>query len=134
MSPPTTRSQAPPPPIAVCYDEPTVPAFPLKLYTMLEDPNTDDIIGWSQTGDSFVVYQPAEFSHLVLPQFFKHSNFQSFIRQLNLYEFHKLKQAAPTFDDMNNLSSNTMTMTTIVTTDTPMTVSLMISIVFVMEC
>jgi hypothetical protein len=118
----------------VWFDEPTVPAFPLKLYTMLEDPNTDDIIGWSQTGDSFVVYQPAEFSQLVLPQFFKHSNFQSFIRQLNLYEFRKLRQAAPTFDDMNSLSSNTMTMTTIVTTDTPMTVSLMISIVFVMEC
>jgi heat shock transcription factor len=67
MPPPTTISQAPPPPIAVCFDEPTVPAFLLKLYTMLEDPNTDDIIGWSQTGDSFVVYQPAEFSQLVFP-------------------------------------------------------------------
>jgi len=60
---------------------------------MLEDPNTDDIIAWSPKGDTFIVYKPADFSGLVLPQFFKHSNFQSFIRQLNLYGFHKLKQA-----------------------------------------
>jgi hypothetical protein len=85
-------------PQQICFDEPSVPAFLLKLYTMLEDPNTDDIISWSQSGESFVVHKPSEFSTLMLPQFFKHSNFQSFVRQLNLYGFHKLKQA-PNFHE-----------------------------------
>merc|ERR1712110_494879 len=89
----TGARQPPPPPSAVAFDEPSVPAFLLKLYTMLEDPNSDDIIGWSTKGDTFIVYNPSDFASMVLPQFFKHSNFQSFIRQLNLYGFHKLKQA-----------------------------------------
>ena len=50
-----------------------------------------EIATWSETGDNFVVKNVEKFSSTVLPQYFKHSNFSSFARQLNFYGFRKLK-------------------------------------------
>jgi hypothetical protein len=49
---------------------------------MLED-GSQDLICWSSTGDYFSVYNSALFSKEILPQYFKHNNWQSFVRQLN---------------------------------------------------
>lgn len=43
------------------------------------------IVSWNGEGTGFVVWSPAEFSQLILPKYFKHNNFSSFIRQLNTY-------------------------------------------------
>jgi len=61
------------------------PPFLKKTFEMVEDPRTDPVVSWSQTRDSFVVWDSQEFSKTLLPKYFKHSNFSSFIRQLNTY-------------------------------------------------
>lgn len=64
-------------------------AFIHKLYSMLEDPNIQHLISWSNNNDSFVMSPSNEFSK-VLAQYFKHTNISSFVRQLNMYGFHKV--------------------------------------------
>ena len=59
--------------------------FLLKTYDMVDDSSTDDIVAWSLTRKSFIVWNPPEFARLLLPTYFKHNNFSSFIRQLNTY-------------------------------------------------
>jgi len=45
----------------------------------------------SEDGESFLVKNPEQFEKTVIPEFFKHSKFSSFIRQLNFYGFRKVK-------------------------------------------
>lgn len=59
--------------------------FLLKTYDMVDDSATDEIVSWSSNKKSFVVWNPPEFARLLLPTYFKHNNFSSFIRQLNTY-------------------------------------------------
>jgi osomolarity two-component system response regulator SKN7 len=58
---------------------------------MLEDPSHQDVARWGKDGDTFVVVEGEKFTRSILPKHFKHSNMSSFIRQLNKYDFHKVK-------------------------------------------
>ncbi|KJZ76743.1 hypothetical protein HIM_03620 [Hirsutella minnesotensis 3608] len=68
--------------------------FVRKLFRMLEDPSHQDVARWGKDGDTFVVVEGEKFTRSILPKHFKHSNMSSFIRQLNKYDFHKVKPSS----------------------------------------
>ncbi|KAK6115915.1 hypothetical protein DH2020_008184 [Rehmannia glutinosa] len=64
----------------------SVPApFLTKTYQLVDDPTTDHIVSWGEDDTTFVVWRPPEFARDLLPNYFKHNNFSSFVRQLNTY-------------------------------------------------
>ena len=83
------------------------------LCRMLEDSSFAHVVSWNSAGDAFVVkvgkmrlsllhadllktliiQDMNEFTKSILPRMFKHSNFASFVRQLNKYDFHKVKNS-----------------------------------------
>ena len=86
-----------------------VPAFLAKLWKMVDNPDTgeqtlsnllgekiinilfkDSLICWTEEGNSFCIRNQSEFARSLLPYYYKHSNMASFVRQLNMYGFHKV--------------------------------------------
>ena len=50
----------------------------------------DDYICWTDDGTSFRIRDQSQFASCLLPYYYKHSNMASFVRQLNMYGFHKV--------------------------------------------
>ncbi|XP_033146632.1 uncharacterized protein LOC103863505 isoform X2 [Brassica rapa] len=86
MNPFQLQEGDPPPKPVEGLHEVGPPPFLIKTFEIVEDPNTDHIVSWNRGGTSFVVWDLHSFSTFLLPRHFKHSNFSSFIRQLNTYE------------------------------------------------
>lgn len=75
-----------------------------KLYDMLSNDSISNLIRWAPDLTSFYVF-PGEKFCKVLAQYFKHTNVSSFIRQLNMYGFHKVSDnnsSAPSSESKNN--------------------------------
>ncbi|KAK4356481.1 hypothetical protein RND71_025452 [Anisodus tanguticus] len=64
--------------------------FLTKTYQLVDDPSSDHIVSWGEDETTFVVWRPSEFAKDLLPNYFKHNNFSSFVRQLNTYGFKKI--------------------------------------------
>lgn len=47
----------------------------------------ENVISWSEDGTIFSINDINNFSNYILPKFFKHNNYQSFVRQLYMYGF-----------------------------------------------
>ncbi|XP_077031356.1 heat shock factor protein 2 isoform X4 [Agelaius phoeniceus] len=83
---PPQPPQQPSPPFA----SPGVPAFLSKLWALLGETPSNQLITWSQNGKSFLVLDEQRFAKEILPKYFKHNNMASFVRQLNMYGFRKV--------------------------------------------
>ena len=73
-------------------DSSCLPVFISKLLRMLSPSENADAITWGNDGTTVLIRDRTAFESKVIPKFFKHSNLPSFVRQLNLYGFHKTTQ------------------------------------------
>lgn len=64
-------------------------SFLEKLWEILDEPSNEPYICWQPEGLSFVILDIQDFEANVLTKYFKHSNHNSFVRQLNMYAFVK---------------------------------------------
>jgi hypothetical protein len=69
--------------------------FTLKMLEMMKRPEnlTSDgkfpLLSWSPDGNNVILREPKHFGQTLLPLYFKHTNYLSFIRQLNGHGFRK---------------------------------------------
>lgn len=61
----------------------------LMYNSFLDNNKNENLIRWSDDGNSFIVIDEDEFARTLIPELFKHNNYASFVRQLNMYGFHK---------------------------------------------
>ena len=68
--------------------------FITKLFEIVEKPSTNDSIRWGDAGETVVVCDPSKLAQDVMPQYFKHDNIRSFLRQLNIYGFQRCRESS----------------------------------------
>ncbi|CAN0473932.1 unnamed protein product, partial [Ectocarpus sp. 12 AP-2014] len=66
-----------------------IPVFLDRTMRIIEN-TPDHIVCWSEQGDSFIIKKVLAFEGL-LPSYYNHKKFLSFVRQLNFYGFKKVK-------------------------------------------
>eukprot|EP00616_Rhizochromulina_sp_CCMP1243_P018625 CAMPEP_0118973764 /NCGR_PEP_ID=MMETSP1173-20130426/10896_1 /TAXON_ID=1034831 /ORGANISM="Rhizochromulina marina cf, Strain CCMP1243" /LENGTH=335 /DNA_ID=CAMNT_0006923457 /DNA_START=33 /DNA_END=1040 /DNA_ORIENTATION=+ len=83
LMPPPVPRRAPP-------GEEKIAIFIIKTFNLVEQASKNGMAGWSEAGTHLCIHDVQGFTQL-LPNFFRHSNFRSFIRQLNCYGFRKFR-------------------------------------------
>jgi hypothetical protein len=69
-----------------------VPNFPAKMHAILSRADLADVVAWMPHGRSWRVLKPREFETRVIPTYFEHAKFSSFIRQANGWGFRRVTQ------------------------------------------
>ena len=70
----------------------SVANFIQKSFEILENKDYEPIIHWLANGREFAIKEIEDFQDHILPKYFRHRNINSFIRQLNMYGFHKSRK------------------------------------------
>ena len=63
--------------------------FPMKLHTILSNPEFQDIIAWLPHGRAWRILQHKAFEERVIPLYFRHGRYSSFARQVNGWGFRR---------------------------------------------
>jgi len=66
------------------------PPFPLKLHQILSNPEFQECICWNPHGRSWRILKPPVFEQLVIPLYFRHAKYASFMRQVNGWGFKRI--------------------------------------------
>lgn len=74
-----------------------VPAFLKCLWEIVNNDANARIISWNAAGDAVVIHDKTSLEAIILPKYFKHNNYTSFVRQLNMYDFSKISQEGKEF-------------------------------------
>ncbi len=64
------------------------PPFPVKLHRILSNSEYSDVISWLPHGRSWRVLKPKAFEENVIPIYFRHAKYASFMRQVSLWEIY----------------------------------------------
>ncbi len=69
-------------------------SFLSRLYDILslESALFSRIIRWNKDGNGIIISDVIKLSKIILPKYYNHHNYSSFVRQLNMYGFKKVKE------------------------------------------
>jgi HSF-type DNA-binding len=67
-----------------------VPNFPAKMHAILSRADLHDVVSWMPHGRAWRVHKPKDFESRVIPLYFEHVKYSSFIRQANGWGFHRI--------------------------------------------
>lgn len=67
-----------------------------KLYDLATSEEYSETCGFNAAGDALVVHDVRTLERDALSKFFNHGNYNSFVRQLNQYGFHKVRETTAT--------------------------------------
>ena len=76
-----------------------LPPFLTKLYALVSDPETDELVHWIKGSSAFRIVDPARFARDLLPRYFKHNKLGSFMQQMHTYAFVRRSYSEPDSPD-----------------------------------
>mmetsp|Transcript_15654 Transcript_15654/g.24296 ORF Transcript_15654/g.24296 Transcript_15654/m.24296 type:complete len:403 (-) Transcript_15654:96-1304(-) len=67
-------------------------SFPATLLSIISNPEYDHIISWLPSGEAFGIHNRKDFESEILPKYFSHARFNSFVRKLNRWGFRRVNK------------------------------------------
>ena len=75
------------------------------IFLPIQRTDIDHVVSWSEDGRGFIIKQIDLFSQNILPQYFKHKNYSSFVRQVSLQLFSWICMGSTSRDSRSTIIS-----------------------------